>query len=713
MKKKTLFMLAIMMALIVPAVQAVWWNPFTWDIFNIPDNITSIINRISVKQTDNEINDFLGRKYVNYNGSYVLYTDATSINLIDGRISFNSPQNQINITPFINFMGTRIQLSKYSFLNQFLEKLISNGKWKWNNIITVPIITTNTLLNNLKTGNLVFQFEITSKNDGITQFDNDTFIIGNQSLDFSDIGSATYYIESWTILENQTNLDYVIEIDDYVINGTHLANVSKSREHNFKVNGWVVNPNLAIVNVTANWSYLSRGMILNLDPVFEDNTQAEFNSGFYNRTFFNSTESYLQLNKTNKTGNFTSQVFDATASATWNNISWFTEVAYQTELPNISKVDSNRIEINNYVVRLMNMTGLVLLMNLNNNTNDSSGLSNHGVPFNSANCGTTNEGQFGTTACQAYGTTNSDYIGIRNGASVTGLSQMSVSFWVKWDSVNAQTVIFHEPISSGSGSARWTVWLKTGPELEFGGRAQDTDIFTSWVNTLFLPIANRWYHIIATWEGNTDTDVYIDTVNYDGGSPTAASFTASDPQDIRIGEGSGGGNDGQFVIDEVAIFNRSLSLAEVKDIYKRGALRLNLSVQSCDDNQCSGESFRDYTNTSTSINLTEVSNRYFQYRFNLNRTDGNYTPQLYNVTIDYTLVVEPPAGINQCDIVARGYTLNCNENCLNMTQQNLKGNKLIINSTNAGTFKINITNYTGIHLGGGAGACKGSIYGMR
>ena len=54
-------------------------------------------------------------------------------------------------------------------------------------------------------------------------------------------------------------------------------------------------------------------------------TQTDFDEGTYAQTFYNDsedTENYVQLNATNKTGNYTSKVFDAGSTVKWNNISW-------------------------------------------------------------------------------------------------------------------------------------------------------------------------------------------------------------------------------------------------------------------------------------------------------------------------------------------------------------------------------------------------------
>ncbi|MDO8459803.1 MAG: hypothetical protein Q7S74_01715 [Nanoarchaeota archaeon] len=98
-------------------------------------------------------------------------------------------------------------------------------------------------------------------------------------------------------------------------------------------------------------------------------------------------------------------------------------------------------------------------------------------------------------------------------------------------------------------------------------------------------------------------------------------------------------------IDEVAIWNRSLSASEVLNIYKRGALRLNLSVQSCNDAACLGESFTNLgANLTSPQNLNVANNSYFQYKLDFSTDNVSYTPELYNFTINYdALDVTPPS----------------------------------------------------------------------
>ncbi len=153
--------------------------------------------------------------------------------------------------------------------------------------------------------------------------------------------------------------------------------------------------------------------------------------------------------------------------------------------------------------------------------------------------------------------------------------------------------------------------------------------------------ANQWYHLCVT----LDTASAVATMYKDGlqiGSLASFSVERNTSSNGTIGAEEDGLNAGRLLngsIDEVAIWNRSLSAQEILNLYKRGALKLNLSVRSCDDSACSGESFSDYFTNSSGIKLnTTITpiNRYFQYRFDFNSSGLNLTPVLYNVTINYT-----------------------------------------------------------------------------
>jgi len=93
-------------------------------------------------------------------------------------------------------------------------------------------------------------------------------------------------------------------------------------------------------------------------------------------------------------------------------------------------------------------------------------------------------------------------------------------------------------------------------------------------------------------------------------------------------------------LDEYAFYTKELSASEILDHYKRGILRLNLTVRSCDDASCNGESFIDINDISPQ-NLTVIDNQYFQYKVEFETDDSSYSPELYNVTINYTDITAP------------------------------------------------------------------------
>ena len=70
-------------------------------------------------------------------------------------------------------------------------------------------------------------------------------------------------------------------------------------------------------------------------------------------------------------------------------------------------------------------------------------------------------------------------------------------------------------------------------------------------------------------------------------------------------------------------------------------LRLNLTARTCNDDVCSGETWTDITDTSPQ-NLSLTNNKYFQYKFLFETEDVNYSPELYAVTIDYTILNTAP-----------------------------------------------------------------------
>lgn len=54
--------------------------------------------------------------------------------------------------------------------------------------------------------------------------------------------------------------------------------------------------------------------------------QSDFDGGTYSNTEYNATGGYVQLSPENTTGNYTSKIFDANSTSSWNNISWIENI---------------------------------------------------------------------------------------------------------------------------------------------------------------------------------------------------------------------------------------------------------------------------------------------------------------------------------------------------------------------------------------------------
>tara|TARA_B100000963_G_scaffold345639_1_gene349940 strand:- start:8553 stop:11498 length:2946 start_codon:yes stop_codon:yes gene_type:complete len=131
-----------------------------------------------------------------------------------------------------------------------------------------------------------------------------------------------------------------------------------------------------------------------------------------------------------------------------------------------------------------------------------------------------------------------------------------------------------------------SVWIKLG-ELSrthtiLSGRDSSTDLIRFWVassdnkvrfrlgdgsnTTVTNPTAleaNRWYHVVATYDG-TNLNIYVDSVL---GHSLAASKNVNVTANLKIGEDD---SSNRFMgnIDELAIWDRALTAVEVTEIYR-------------------------------------------------------------------------------------------------------------------------------------------------
>jgi archaellum component FlaC len=446
--------------------------------------------------------------------------------------------------------------------------------------------------------------------------------------------------------------------------------------------------------------------------VFNTTDQDSFDTGNYSSTFYNATSTAVELNTTdNLTGNYTSKIFDAGGSSNWTNISWVSSAI--GELPADAR---NEIGNNDWGSGGINMTGNVLYYRFNNDTSvgensthvyDYSGEENNGTWTNG---GQSNEtGKLGKHS----GTFDGDDDYIELGTIATGEplqladTQFTIMAWVKqYDNDGAQRII--DKSDGGSAANGWTFYIDDSAVENDLGIAVDGNI-------CYTP-ANQYTD--ATWTfvaviANGSEYIFYSNLNRITGCTFAAGSYAEPPNaatNARVGSWNHAtAREFNGNLDELAVWNRSLSADEISNIYKRGVTRLNLTARTCDDSGCVGETFVDINDSLVeSLNTTQdlVSygfdeNRYFQYQFEYETENENLTSQLYNVTISYDQInFAPNLTYNN---PANGSFINVNYTLLNVTVSDIDpdgpdnttvyffGNGSLINTTYNNTNGTNVT----------------------
>ncbi|MBU0456940.1 MAG: hypothetical protein KKD75_02235 [Nanoarchaeota archaeon] len=371
-----------------------------------------------------------------------------------------------------------------------------------------------------------------------------------------------------------------------------------------------------------------------------DTTIYGYLNGTLNNTFYNDSIYAVQLNATYNNGSYTSNVFDVEINASWNNISWMSSAI--GELP-----DNNEVETK-FVRRNANMTNNILLMHMNEGFGtivDSSGEGNNG----SALGGVTYGAQGKLDSALSFDGVD-DRVDI-NQVNKFETAPFTVSLWFNLNQLpsdkgeSAKFIIKRASVVPGSS---WYVNMETDNYVWFHViNAVEAD--TGIQSDSNLTNIETWYHVVAVLNSSYDMSLYFNGVQQSSTANSGSIFNSDDL--LRIGADTNNSDRTNGTLDEVAIWNRTLSSDEIRDLYIRGITRLNLSLRSCNDDNCSGESFMDLNDTSPQ-NLSVANNQFIQYKFNFETDDTNYTPELYNVTIHYSSIDNPPYwSNNQTSIV--------------------------------------------------------------
>ena len=142
-------------------------------------------------------------------------------------------------------------------------------------------------------------------------------------------------------------------------------------------------------------------------------------------------------------------------------------------------------------------------------------------------------------------------------------SGLTVAMWVRTSSFQPSDQQF---LSKATGTSEqqhdWMLGLSSGRRLRFRLRSNAvTSTLTA--NSGDLP-QNTWYHATATYDG-TRMRLYVNGVEV--GSTSKSGAVAMNPNvPVNLGRNSGGGRYMKGVLDDVRIYNRALTPAEIKTV---------------------------------------------------------------------------------------------------------------------------------------------------
>ncbi len=373
------------------------------------------------------------------------------------------------------------------------------------------------------------------------------------------------------------------------------------------------------------------------DEGFLGNNQDSFSNGIYNDTQWNSIDSWLELDSNGislGSGEYISEVFDAGIPTSWSSLSWDPTSPYLKELSDNQVVESG-YEKNN-----IGMNSNSLLFHCNDNSltvSDSSGNSNNGNIIG-ANYGV--EGKFDQGI--DFEASEQNYIEVPDSPGLDLGSEATISTWFKVESFDSWDGLLHKGEATDFSDEAYFLQFDGSRHILGGGHDGGGYVYVIGNTTLNT---GEWYHGVVSWD-SSGLRLYLNG-NLEA-STTATLVPINSSGSLQIGGQFKTGTDYFFdgVIDEVSIWQRSLTANEIEALYLRGANSLKFQVKSCDDSNCLGENFigpdgtvntyylDNSSNGSPAVLLDNVNdNRYFQYRAVLETTDSNYSPELRQVSV--------------------------------------------------------------------------------
>jgi Concanavalin A-like lectin/glucanases superfamily/Immunoglobulin domain/Bacterial Ig domain len=219
-----------------------------------------------------------------------------------------------------------------------------------------------------------------------------------------------------------------------------------------------------------------------------------------------------------------------------------------------------------------------------------------------------------------------------------GTHNYSIELWAKFNSAGGtQTLVAHD--TGGGQLNKWMFWL-SGGQLQMYVFSQATGI-VAMSSGAFTPVVNQWYHLGVTRNGSVFS-FYVDGV-LDGIVTNAVAIpVASTP--LTIGEAENG-NYLAGEEDEVTIYDRALSTAEMQAIYDAGSAG-KCSLPPVITSQPQSETVA--AGATASFNVMATGNQPLSYQWLVNQSN---IPAATNATLILTNAQASQSGNNYSVLV--------------------------------------------------------------
>lgn len=161
---------------------------------------------------------------------------------------------------------------------------------------------------------------------------------------------------------------------------------------------------------------------------------------------------------------------------------------------------------------------------------------------------------------------NSDNIETNSVIDLDNTKGVTVSLWFKFETVSSGYTIFYQSQDTSSGDVDFSIYYRGTNNDNFGVTYGQAVLFSDAIPDL---LAEKWYHIVGTYNTNGTTNIYLNGTNIGSGTispseitPTRTLISGHPKNNVYFMDGK---------IDELGIWSRALTSTEVSDLYNSGS----------------------------------------------------------------------------------------------------------------------------------------------